>query len=158
MSTQNPSSADRSKYLLLSPRAAKMLSALSIGSLYLWFVLKIFLTGDPTPLSMVVGLVGLVGVVSAIVMFLCTYSFVANAPNEVLDERELQDRNAAYMSAYVYAVSLLLIGYIGADVVGKIYSGFEVTPEVVKNFLNVALFTCLITPATILAWRDRGET
>ena len=93
MSTQNSSSSDRSKYLLLSPRAAKMLSALSIGSLYLWFVLKIFLTGDPTPLSMVVGLVGLVGVVSAIVMFLCTYSFVANAPKEALDERELQDRN-----------------------------------------------------------------
>jgi hypothetical protein len=35
------------------------------------------------------------------------------------------------MSAYIYAVSLLLIGYIGTDAVGKVYYGFEVTFEVV---------------------------
>jgi hypothetical protein len=82
---------------------------------------------------------------------------VANAPKKDLDERELQDRNSAYMSAYLYAVTILLIGYIGTDLIGKVYSGFQVTPEVVRNFLNVAFFTCLIMPATIVAWRDHEE-
>ena len=96
--------------------------------------------------------------ICSIVVFLCTYSFVANAPKKDLDERELQDRNSAYMSAYLYAVTILLIGYIGTDLIGKVYSDFQVTPEVVRNFLNVAFFTCLIMPATILAWRDHdGE-
>ena len=158
MSTQNPSSADRSKYILLSPLAAKLLSAVAVGSLYLWFILKFFLTGEPTTLSVIVGLVGLIGIICSIVVFLCTYSFVANAPKKDLDERELQDRNSAYMSAYLYAVTILLIGYIGTDLIGKVYSDFQVTPEVVRNFLNVAFFTCLIMPATILAWRDHdGE-
>lgn len=83
---------------------------------------------------------------------------MANAPKKDLDERELQDRNSAYMSAYLYAVTILLIGYIGTDLIGKVYSDFQVTPEVVRNLLNVAFFTCLIMPATILAWRDHdGE-
>lgn len=60
------------------------------------------------------------------------------------------------MRAYIYAVSMLLVGYIASDVVGKVYSGFEVTPEVLTNYLNLALFTCLIMPATIMAWRDRS--
>jgi hypothetical protein len=82
---------------------------------------------------------------------------VANAPKKDLDERELQDRNSAYMSAYLYAVTILLIGYIGTDLIGKVYSDFQVTPEVVRNLLNVAVFTCLIMPATILAWRDHDR-
>lgn len=157
MSTQNPSSADRSKYILLSPLAARLLSVVAVGSLYLWFILKFVLTGEPTTLSLIVGLVGLIGIICSIVVFLCTYSFVANAPKKDLDERELQDRNSAYMSAYLYAVTILLVGYIGTDLIGKVYSGFQVTPEVVRNFLNVAFFTCLIMPATILAWRDHEE-
>ena len=157
MSTQNSSSAVRFKYILLSPIAAKILSAVAVGSLYLWFILKFFLNEETTTLSLVVGLVGLIGIVCSIVVFLCTYGFVANAPKKDLDERELQDRNAAYMSAYFYAVTILLTGYVGTDLIDKVYSGFQVTPEVVRNFLNVAFFTCLIMPATILAWRDKDE-
>ena len=145
--------ADRSKYILLTPNGAKALSVVAIGSLYAWFVLKLFLTAEPPVLQLTVGALGMIGALSSVVMFLCTYSFVANAPDKYLDEREIQDRNAAYMRAYIYAVSMLLVGYIASDVVGKVYSGFEVTPEVLTNYLNLALFTCLIMPATILAWR-----
>ena len=148
--------ADRSKYILLTPNGAKALSVVAIGSLYAWFVLKLFLTAEPRVLQLTVGALGMIGALSSVVMFLCTYSFVANAPDKYLDEREIQDRNAAYMRAYIYAVSMLLVGYIASDVVGKVYSGFEVTPEVLTNYLNLALFTCLIMPATILASRDRS--
>jgi len=156
MSNMPPSSDDRLKYITLSPRTAKLLSALAIICLYLWFFLKLFLTEEAS--GLLVGFVGLIGIVSAIIVFLCTYSFVANAPPKDLDEREITERNSAYMLAYFYAVTLLLIGYIGSDVIGKIYSSFEMTPEVVRNFLNVAFFTCLIMPASILAWRDKTDS
>ncbi|NCX13466.1 MAG: hypothetical protein EBW73_11755 [Betaproteobacteria bacterium] len=68
MSTQHSSSADRFKYILLSPIAAKVLSAVAVGSLYLWFILKFFLTGEPTTLSLIVGLVGLIGIICSIVV------------------------------------------------------------------------------------------
>ena len=156
MSKSDKPAADRSKYILLSPGGAKALSVVAIGGMYAWFLMKLFLVGDDPGLQLAVGLAALVGMVGSIVMFLCTYSFVANAPDRYLDEREIQDRNAAYMRAYTYAVSLLLVGYIASDVVGKVYSGFEVTSHVVTNFLNLAFFTCLIMPATILAWRDQS--
>jgi hypothetical protein len=155
-SSPNKHAPDRSKYILLTPRGAKALSVVAIGGLYAWFLLKLLLIGDQPAMQLAVGLLGLIGVVSSIVMFLCTYSFVANAPDKYLDEREIQDRNAAYMRAYIYAVSMLLVGYIASDIVGKVYSGFEVTQDVVTNYLNLALFTCLIMPATVLAWRDKG--
>jgi hypothetical protein len=155
-SSPNKHAPDRSKYILLTPRGAKALSVVAIGGLYAWFLLKLLLIGDQPAMQLAVGLLGLIGVVSSIVMFLCTYSFVANAPDKYLDECEIQDRNAAYMRAYIYAVSMLLVGYIASDIVGKVYSGFEVTQDVVTNYLNLALFTCLIMPATVLAWRDKG--
>ena len=155
-SSPNKHAPDRSKYILLTPRGAKALSVVAIGGLYAWFLLKLLLIGDQPAMQLAVGLLGLIGVVSSIVMFLCTYSFVANAPDKYLDEREIQDRNAAYMRAYIYAVSMLLVGYIASDIVGKVYSGFEITQDVVTNYLNLALFTCLIMPATVLAWRDKG--
>jgi len=152
----SPQAPSRSKYILLTPTSAKVLSVVAIGALYAWFLLKLFLTGDQPAMQLVVGVLGLIGVVSSIVMFLCTYGFVANAPDNCLDEREIQDRNAAYMRAYIYAVSMLLVGYIASDIVGKVYSGFEVTQDVVTNYLNLSLFTSLIIPATVLAWRDKG--
>lgn len=157
MNSPGQTPVDRSRYLLLSPGGAKALSAIAIGGMYGWFLLKFFLVGDQPVMQLAVGLLGLTGVGSSLVMFFCTYSFVANAPDKYLDEREVQDRNSAYLSAYVYAVSMLLIAYIGSDVVGKVYSAFEVTSGIVTNFLNLAFFTCLIMPATILAWRDSGD-
>jgi hypothetical protein len=86
-------------------------------------------------------------------MFLCTYNFVANAPASQLDERELADRNAAYFKAYQYAVILLLVGYLGTDFLARLFD-FQVTPSVTQNFFLLGFMTVLITPATILAWRD----
>jgi hypothetical protein len=126
---------DRPKYILLTPLSAKVLSVVAIGAIYLWFVLKFFLSGDQPALQLAVGALGLVGFCGSIV---------------------IQDRNAAYLKAYIYATAMLLVGYIASDIVGKVYSGFEVTPPVVTNFLTLALFTCLIMPATVLAWQDKG--
>ena len=157
MNSVSPSTPDRSKYILLSPRGAKALSVVAIGALYGWFFLKLLLVGEQPALQLAVGVLALVGMVASIVMFLCTYSFVANAPDKYLDEREIGDRNAAYMRAYVYVVSMLLVAYIGSDLVGKVYGNLQVSSAMVTNFLNVAFFTCLIMPATVLAWRDRAE-
>ncbi len=155
--TNSPSrpTPDRSKYILLTPNGAKALSAVAIGSMYAWFVLKLFLTDEQPALQLAVGALGLIGMIGTIVMFLCTYSFVANSPDDYLDEREIQDRNAAHMRAYAYAVTMLLVGYIVSDVVGKVQLGFTITSGVVTNYLNLALFTSLVMPATVLAWRDR---
>ena len=146
-------SADRSKYVLLSPRGAKFLSAVALGTLYLWFLLKLFLISEQPALKLAVGFAALIGFSTSILVFLCSYSFVANAPVRDLDEREFQERNAAYLHAY--AVAVILIGLIGSDLIGRVYGDFKLTHSVVANFLTVAFFSCLIMPATILAWCDQ---
>lgn len=147
--------ADRAKYFLLSAPAAKALSALSIGCVYAWFLLKFFVDETQPGLQFVVGLAALVGLVGCIVMFLCTYNFVANAPSGMLDERELAERNAAYMRSFQYTCLLLLVALFLSDRAAR-----ELEPllssHVVNNFLTLAFFTSLVMPATILAWKDKS--
>ena len=42
---------DRPKYILLTPLSAKVLSVVAIGAIYLWFVLKFFLSGGSARLT-----------------------------------------------------------------------------------------------------------
>jgi hypothetical protein len=151
--THEPNKPSRFKYILLKPRSAKALSAVSIAAMWLWFLLKLHLTDEQTGVQALVGLCALIGLIGCIVMFLCTYNFVANAPASQLDERELADPNAAYFKAYQYAVILLLVGYLGTDFLARLFD-FQVTPSVTQNFFLLGFMTVLITPATILAWRD----
>ena len=88
---------------------------------------------------------------------LASDTFVANAPPRDIDERELQERNAAYFRAYQYAALMLLVGYICSDLLGKVFGGLMMSGELVADYMRVALISSLIMPATVLAWRDRGE-
>ena len=150
---------DRSRYLTISPRGARIVSVVALGGLCLSFLLG-FKTDDGadhgvTALGLVAVMSAVAGYGCAIFLVFCSYSFIADASPDDIDERELQERNAAYVWAYRYAALTLLVGYIGSDVIGKVYGDLEVTGEIVANFLRVALISSLILPATILAWRDR---
>jgi hypothetical protein len=84
---------------LLTPKA-RMLSVLSLGGLAGWFVCKLVFPLSEQPLSqLLVGVLALVGFISSIVVGLTGHAYLANAPEKQLDERELAQRNAAYMRA-----------------------------------------------------------
>ena len=56
---------------------------------------------------------------------------------------------------------MLLLAYIGSDLVGKSFGGLTISDDLVAAFVRVALISSLVMPATVLAWRDawrdRGE-
>lgn len=141
-------------YLFLSNTAARFVSALALGGLHAWFFLK-FLLVDPWPaLQVVVGLCGLVGMVSASIIFLCRYSYQANAAEKDIDERELLQRNAAYFRTHQYMVVAVLIGCLVMEFWERA-TGLALGTGQMGNFLTLLFFTGLILPASILAWQDR---
>ena len=153
---------DRGRLPALGPRHARVLSVVALCAMWLWFTLKLvwptlWPVAAPLWAELAVGASALLGFASALVLFTCTYGFVANAPDRQLDEREMQERNAAYLRAYQYAVLLLLVGYIGSDVADRFMPTPEAARVIVTHFLNVAFLSCLIMPATILAWRDPSD-
>ena len=152
MSNQLPSSAEvaRSKYIALTPWSAKLLSVVALGGMYSWFILKFFLAEDRPALMVLVGCLALAGIIASMTLFVCTYSYVANAPERYIDERELSQRNAAYFRAYQYAVVVLLLGSVGNEVAEKI--GYEISAGIFGNYLLLCFTTFLIFPTTILVW------
>ena len=94
-------------------------------------------------------------------LFLGTYSFlriavrgIADAPDELLDERQIQIRNTSYRYAY------LAMGYIVLGLLLLIFFGPELQmfqPEGNDgSYLAIAtMFAFAAAPSMILAWRER---
>ncbi|MFM1886076.1 MAG: hypothetical protein RL026_1233 [Pseudomonadota bacterium] len=144
-------------YFKLSRGAARTLSVVALGSLLAWFVLKFFLTPDNAALQLTVGVLALVGMISCVVMFLSTYNFRAHAPDTDIDERELAERNRAYVLAYQLVWLGLLAGYVALEFGGAL-SDAVFNRHVASNYLTVLMFAALVLPGCLLAWWDPGES
>ena len=140
--------AGRSKYIDLSSLQSRILSVVALCGMYGWFLYGILMPpGDPYFVSIFLNLLGFG---SALVLVLSAYGFVAMSHQQHIDERELQQRNAAFSYAYFCVLALLLFGFcIGKDI-------SRVRPEIFADFMMVALGSCLIIPTTLLAWWDDG--
>ena len=102
-----------------------------------------------------------VSAIFVIFLTLCAYSFlriavrgIADAPDELLDERQIQVRNTSYRYAY------LAMGYIVLALLLLMFFGPELQlfqPEGNDgSFVAIAtMFAFSAAPSMILAWRER---
>ena len=152
------SSSTRAKpaYLKVRPTTARLMSAVALISLHAWFLLKFFLVEPRPELQIAVGLCGLVGMLSAAFVFITRYTFQANASQRDIDERELLQRNEAYFRTHQYMIVMVLVGLLVMEFWERA-TGQTISVGQLGNFLTVLFFSGMIMPATLLAWRDRGN-
>lgn len=80
---------------------------------------------------------------------------IAEAPNELLDERQIQVRNESYRYAYMFmglivtALMLILIAGPGIEL-------FSPEAQDGSYVLIAVLFTFASLPSMVLAWREKG--
>lgn len=139
--------------IALSPAKVRVLSVVSLGGLAGWFVSKLVLPLADPSIQLFVGVLALVSFISSIVVALSGHAYLANAPDKLLDERELSQRNAAYFRAYQISAVAVLIGLIGIHRIA-IWTDNTATYSVYENYLTVLFFAHLVLPASILAWRE----
>lgn len=153
--TESPDASGRSRrpYLPLSRRSVRVLSALALACLVAWPVVRNGVASGSGGLAMAAGLAGLVGMVLCAVLFLSTYAFVANAPAGQIDERELQQRNAAYVWSY-QAVAALILAALIFNELSLLLGGPRFDAEQFGQMLTVLFFLMMVLPAAVLAWRD----
>jgi len=79
---------------------------------------------------------------------------IADAPDELLDERQIQIRNTSYRFAYLamgyLVISLLLLIFFGPEV-----SLFQAEGNDGSYLMIATLFAFASAPSMILAWRER---
>ncbi len=107
--------ASRSKYIPLRPLQARILSLAALCGMSGWFLSGIWIPpNDPYFIRFFFHTLGSVSVCS---LSCSSYGFVAFTRRQELDERELQQRNAAFSYAYFCVLALLLFGFcIGKDI------------------------------------------
>ena len=142
----------RANYLGFSAPTTLRLSSLAIVGLWCWFFGKFFLREDRPGLLVALGLCLLGGTILSVLVFMSIYSFMADAPEDQIDERELALRNRAYLKTVQYVVACLLVGLFGSRIAE--HRGVVLGPTVFENFLLCLMITTLILPAWCLARWD----
>lgn len=139
-----------------SPRTARILGSYSLIAMHSWFLAKLGLPSADGSVEVIVGFAALTGMIASIVFFIGTYGVMANAPDAMLDERELADRNRAYFSAFKYIVAMTILGGMIPELLAKLFN-FELSVGVMKNFMLLMFTTALVLPGFFLAWSARED-
>jgi hypothetical protein len=134
----------------LSPQRVRSLFRLALTGLWGWFALKFFLTEGQPAVLVASGVCLLTGVVAAIVVFLSDLSFIAHAPEQDIDEYQLQQRNRAYLATLRYGCGALALAWLARSLR---LPPAPVSASVLDNFILVLFLTLLIAPAGFLATR-----
>ena len=143
-------------YFRFSASTTQRLSTLAIVGLWGWFLAKFFLRDDRPGLLVLLGVCLLGGTLLSVLLFVSSYSFVANAPEDQIDERELALRNRAYFKTVQYVVVCLMLGLFGTEIAE--HRGIHLGPNVFQNFLLCLMITTLIVPSWLLArWDAAAE-
>jgi hypothetical protein len=152
----NSARSPRSSYLHFKPRTTRALSAIALIALHGWFLLKFLLVKPNTGLELWVGGLALLGMVTAVLVFLSGYNFQAHAPKAQIDERELLQRNEAYFRTHQYMIGAVLVGLLIMEFWERA-TGRSISVHQLSNFLTVLFFSGMVMPATVLAWQDRED-
>jgi hypothetical protein len=153
--------------LALSPTTARVLSVVSIGSLWGWFLLKFFLQDDASSVANAVGALALLGVGASMILLATQYLNQAYGKDHEIDERERAVRDRAHRIALNYVLGVFVLTYVVLEVASRApaptATGLALNfPAVIskgmlENFLVVLFFTTFSLPPAILAWWDRGD-
>lgn len=146
----------RSSYLNFKPGTSRALSAVALVSLHGWFLLKFLLVERSPVIEGWVGALALLGMVTAILVFLSAYNFQAHAPKTQIDERELLQRNEAYFRTHQYMIGAVLVGLLIMEFWERV-TGLSISVGQMNNFLTVLFFSGMVMPASVLAWQDRED-
>jgi uncharacterized membrane-anchored protein len=145
----------RSGRLILSPRAARFLSALVLLALVCGYGLAAVLA-DPAPaLAHIIKAIQLVGLVGGVAMFAELHFAQAYGGSGGLDERQRRERDKALALSHRLIGSGLFLIFIYASIAIDLGFWLPARREAIGLIFLVAI-TAMILPAAILAWRDVG--
>ncbi|WP_303808880.1 hypothetical protein [Sandarakinorhabdus limnophila] len=139
--------------LKLSLRTARMLSLLVLGGIGIGYLGgAIFAESDGSaPIGFT--LVRLVGLISAVMLFIEGRGQLTQASDAMLDERERALRDKSYVATHQIMV-LALFGFFLWSIVAKFIDGWMPGQEQALDLLSGFAITSMALPGIILAWRE----
>jgi polyferredoxin len=107
------------------------------------------------------GVVYSVAAVFVILAVIGGYSFlriavrsIADAPDELLDERQIAVRNTSFRYAY-FIFGYMVLGFMVLMMLGPELQMFKAEGNDGSYLVIATLFTCAALPSMVMAWRER---
>ncbi len=140
--------------LKLSLRTSRLLSLAvlaGIGIGYLGGAIFAAPDGD-TP----IGFIGLrlIGLFSAVVLFIEGRGQLTQSSDAMLDERERAMRDKSYVATHQIMV-FTMFGFFIWSIIAKFVDGWMPGPEQALDLLSAFAITSMALPGIVLAWRER---
>jgi hypothetical protein len=79
---------------------------------------------------------------------------IADAPDELLDERQIAVRNTSFRYAY-FILGYIILGLLLLMLLGPELKLFEPEGEDGSYIVIATLFACAALPSMVMAWRER---
>jgi hypothetical protein len=140
--------------LKLSLRTSRILSLLVLGGIGLGYLGgAVFAEADgSTPIGFV--LVRLIGLFSAVALFIEGRGQLAQANDAMLDERERALRDKSYVATHQIMV-LVMFGFFLWSIIAKFINGWMPGQQAALDLLSGFAISSMALPGIILAWRER---
>ncbi|GGI74342.1 hypothetical protein GCM10007973_08950 [Polymorphobacter multimanifer] len=140
----------------MSARTARRLSVLVLGALTASYLIDLTNPALPRAIDITLGIVKIMSLLGAILLFLGSHGQQAQASDAMLDERQRAERDRAFVLTHQIMVGVLLASMVYLEIGGKIGMWLPEVPDIVE-ILTVFVLVSMALPGMILAFRDRSE-
>jgi hypothetical protein len=140
--------------LKLSLRTSRLLSLLVLGGIGIGYLGGAIMAGPDgsTPIGFL--LLRIIGLFSAVALFVEGRGQLTQASNAMLDERERALRDSAYVATHQIMI-VCLFGFFLWSIIAKFVNGWLPGREQALDLLSAFAITGMALPGMVLAWREQ---
>lgn len=139
--------------LTLSLRTARILSIVVLGGISIGYLGGAILAGDDGSAPIGFAVVRLIGLLAAVALFIDGRGQMAQSSDAMLDERERQQRDRAYVATHQIMV-MTLFGFFIWSIIARFINGWMPGQEQALDLLSGFAISAMALPGIILAWRE----
>lgn len=139
--------------LTLSLRTARILSIVVLGGISIGYLGGAILAGDDGSPPIGFAVVRLIGLLAAVALFIDGRGQMAQSSDAMLDERERQQRDRAYVATHQIMV-MTLFGFFIWSIIARFINGWMPGQEQALDLLSGFAISAMALPGIILAWRE----
>lgn len=143
--------------LRLKLRTARILSLVVLAGLSIGYLGGAMFPDADGGVLLGFGVVRLVGLCSAVLLFIDVRNQQAHAPDAQLDERQRAERDSAHVRAHQAIVGTMFV-VLFYTLVATPAGGWFPDRDGAIDLLSAFAIASLALPGIILAWRERDET
>lgn len=139
--------------LKLSLRTSRILSLLVLGGIGIGYLGGAIAAGPDDHVPIAFSAARVVGLVSAVLLFIEGRGQMTQASDAMLDERERALRDRCYVATHQIMV-LTMFAFFLWSLVAKLINGWMPGQEQALDLLSAFAITSMALPGIILAWRE----